>query len=154
VGDLSSFWDDDFAPLKLAGRDILKTLRRDETSPHGDLYRRILSSASSASSSSAEALPNHHYFPDGKWTHSQSVPLPTFLQDKLAKATMGSLMGLFPQAQLAWMTVDATIYLWSYNSAASAEQEFFLFEVPSKQPIVSAGLAAPKHGKYDVGRRD
>ena len=152
--DLSSFWADDFAPLKLAGKDILKTLRQDEASPQGDLYRRILSTASSASdslsSSSSEAIPNHHYFPDGKWAHSQSVPLPSFLQDKLAKTTMGTLMGLFPEAQLAWMTIDSTIYLWSYNSTANADHEFLVFEVPSKQPIVSVGLAPPKTGKWIV----
>jgi len=166
-GHLSSFWNDDFAPLKLAGKDILKTLRHDETSPNGDLYRRILSLPSSESSSSASSasastsaspsealpIPNHHYFTDGKWAHSQSVPLPTFLQDKLAKTTLGTLMGLFPEAQLAWMTIDSTIYLWSYNSAenSNADNEFLFFVVPSKQPIVSAGLAPPKPGTY---RRD
>jgi Nup133 N terminal like len=154
--DLSSFWEDDFAPLKFAGKDVLKALRQDEASPHGDLYRRILSSSSassvssvsSPSPSSSEAHPNHHYFADGKWTHGQSIPIPTYLHDQLAKTTMGTLMGLFPEAHLAWMTIDATIYLWSYDSSSPSEQEFLFFEVPSKQPIVSAGLAPPKPGKF------
>lgn len=156
--ELSEFWSDDFAPLQSAGKAVLKVLRKDEASPHGDLYRRILStpsappSASTASSSYADAIPNHHYFADGKFAHSQSIPLPQFLQDQLSKAKMATLMGLFPQAQMAWMTIDHTIYLWSYNSGASAgeaaasENEFLYFQVPSRQPIVSAGLARPKPG--------
>ena len=163
LSDLSEFWNDDFAPLQNAGKAILGVLRKDEASLHGDLYRRILSTSTSSSLTSstsyAESIPNHHYFADGTWAHSQSIPLPQFLQDQLSKVKLSTLMGLFPQANMAWMTVDDTIYLWSYDSLASAsasasgaasatynQNEFLYYQVPSHQPIISAGLASPKKG--------
>eukprot|EP00429_Kryptoperidinium_foliaceum_P002403 CAMPEP_0176014878 /NCGR_PEP_ID=MMETSP0120_2-20121206/7048_1 /TAXON_ID=160619 /ORGANISM="Kryptoperidinium foliaceum, Strain CCMP 1326" /LENGTH=1749 /DNA_ID=CAMNT_0017347829 /DNA_START=181 /DNA_END=5427 /DNA_ORIENTATION=+ len=151
--DPSEFWDDDFRPLQSAGTSILKALREDETSPQGDLYRRILSTAASTSTSASsnstglDPPPNHHYFPNGHWKHSQSVPLPAYLQEQMHQAKMATLMGLFEEAQMAWMTMDDTIYLWSYHSSGT-ENDFLYFQVPSKQPIVSAGLARPKAGVF------
>jgi nuclear pore complex protein Nup155 len=131
--------------LQGAGKSILNVLRKDESSAHGDLYRRILSTSSTSSSTDTESTPNHNYFPDGKWSHAQSIPLPPYLQEQLSKAKMSTMMGLFPQAELAWLTIDDSIYLWTYTR--SADSEFLHFQVPSHQPIVSVGLAPPKQGK-------
>ena len=154
------YWQDDFAPLQSAGKAILQVLRQDEASPHGDLYRRILSTSTSTSTSTTttptslsettDAPPNHHYFADGQWTHARSVPLPSFLQDQLSKAKISILMGLFSQANMAWMTIDDTIYLWSHavpGSTNSSDREFLYFKVPTNQPIISAGLVRPKPGQ-------
>ncbi|CAJ1953445.1 unnamed protein product [Cylindrotheca closterium] len=137
VTSQSDYWNDDFLPLRNAGKSILKVLRSDETSTHGDLYRRILSTTSTTSNtipSDADPI-NHHYFSDGKWKHAQSMPLPSFLQEKLAKAKQYSMMGLFPEAELAWLTIDDSIYLWTFTR--SADGELLYFQVPSQQPIVS-----------------
>eukprot|EP00934_Nitzschia_sp_Nitz4_P004018 Nitzschia sp. Nitz4//scaffold51_size120721//106099//111539//NITZ4_003747-RA/size120721-snap-gene-0.26-mRNA-1//1//CDS//3329553922//4008//frame0 len=148
--DHSEYWQDDFLPLQDAGKTVLKVLRKDETSPHGDLYRRLIStpSTSSSSSSDAESIPNHHYFFDGKCSHVQSIPLPAYLQDQLAKAKANNAMGLFEQAQMAWMFIDDTVYLWSYSFHTSPSNEFIVFRVPSHQSIVSVGLAPPKPGVF------
>jgi hypothetical protein len=153
----SDYWNDDFLPLQSAGKIILSILRDDETSTHGDLYRRILSTTPS-SPSATTAVPSdstesvdHHYFSKGAWKHSQSIPLPPFLQEQLSKAKMSSMMGLFPEAELAWMTIDDCIYLWTYTR--SADGEFLFFQVPSHQPIVSVGIAPPKQGKDDLSDR-
>jgi Nup133 N terminal like len=45
--NLQQFWRDDYAPLQLAGEQVLLCLREDETSPDADLYRRIATSSSS-----------------------------------------------------------------------------------------------------------
>lgn len=149
----SEYWKDAFVPLQHAGKAILQVMRKDETSPHGDLYRRILSTPSTVPTTSGEmeSIPNHHYFFDGggRCSHKQSIPLPAYLQDQLAQAKVSNVMGLFEQAQMAWMTIDDTIYVWSYNYASMSEQtEFLHFRVPSHQPIISAGLARPKPGVF------
>lgn len=143
----SDYWNDDFVPLQNAGKAILSVLRSDQTSTHGDLYRRILSTTSATSSTvPMDSDPiNHHYFSQGAWNHSQSIPLPPYLQEQLSKAKMSSMMGLLPEAELAWMTIDDCIYLWTYTR--SADGEFLFFQVPSHQPIVSVGIARPKQGK-------
>lgn len=143
------YWQDDFAPLQSAGKAILQVLRHDEASTHGDLYRRILSTSTATGSETTDAPPNHHYFTDGQWTHARSVPLPSFLQDQLSKAKISILMGLFSQANMAWMTIDDTIYLWSHaasGATTSSDREFLYFKVPTNQPIISAGLVRPKPG--------
>ena len=198
----SRYWRDDFRPLRDAGKNVLRMLRRDETSAHGDLYRRIMSqnprgsriaglgnrSGNGASDTGrsptirevgdAEANPAHRYFagddgsnpiagsdassgPEsvqiaGPFKHSQTIPLPPYLQEVRSKAKVSILMGLFPDAELAWMTTDDTVYLWTYHqnsantngirSAGGGENQFLEFRVPSRQPIVSVGLAPPKKG--------
>lgn len=145
----ADYWNEDYLPLRNAGKSILKVLRSDETSTHGDLYRRILSTTAATSNtipSDTDPI-NHNYFSDGRWKHAQSMPLPPFLQEKLAKAKQYSMMGLFPEAELAWLTIDHSIYLWTFTR--SADGELLDFHVPSQQPIVSVGIAPPKQGKED-----
>lgn len=185
--DRSSYWNDDFRPLRDAGRIVLTKLRNDEQ--QGDLYRRIISktpavvSASRVGATSNGATSNggathastpagfedaaeepdndpaHHYFANGPVRHSKSIPLPPYLQGLLAtKLKISTTMGLFPQAEMAWMTIDDTVYLWTYNasfvtgngggtSAGDPSNHFLEFQVPSRQPIISVGLAPPKPGK-------
>lgn len=122
--DPSSFWWDpehgsgDFGPLQEASQDILQALRRDEASPHADLYRRILSTTSTSAAGSSnsnsnnnnnggEILVNHAYLvrqnnhrettnhhnsssssSSPHWKHVQSIPLPQVLQDLLSTTQM------------------------------------------------------------------
>ena len=150
----SDFWKDDFVPLKSSGKAILNVLRQDESSAHGDLYRRLLSTSGASTSSSTSTMdasephPNHHYFSskgNSSWNHVQTIPLPPFLQEQLSKVKISTMMGLFAEADLAWMTIDDVVYLWTY-SQSSSDNEFLHFQVPSNQPIVSVGLAPPKKG--------
>jgi Nup133 N terminal like len=53
--NLQQFWRDDYAPLQLAGEQVLRCLREDETSPDADLYRRIATSSSVAVSATSTA---------------------------------------------------------------------------------------------------
>ena len=189
------YWKDDFRPLRDAGKEVLKMLRRDETSVHGDLYRRIMSTnpggrigigngaiggSTIAATTSADSNPAHRYFPSeeaesnssnngkdadidvaGPIKHNQTIPLPPYLLEVRSKAKVSILMGLFPEAELAWMTTDDTVYLWTYHqntgnangirSGGAAENQFLEFKVPSRQPIISVGLAPPKKGAFEFG---
>jgi Nup133 N terminal like len=177
------YWQDDYRPLRDAGKGILAILRRDETSSHGDLYRRIISKVGSGAD--AETNPDHHYFYPGSISnqpangtngtspkneiftvdskespiqHVGTIPLPSELQAKREKVKISTMMGLFPQGELAWLTVDSTVYLWSYNSAldgttagaakAGESSQMIEFQMQGNQPIVSVGLAPPKDGKF------
>jgi len=194
------YWKDDFRPLRDAGKNVLQMLRRDETSVHGDLYRRIMStnpagrisvgsgingsnmaagggsSSTMATANDADSNPAHRYFPSeeaennnsdsndtdidvvGPIKHNQTIPLPRYLMEVRSKAKVSVLMGLFPEAELAWMTTDDTVYLWTYHqnsgnangirSGGGVENQFLEFRVPSRQPIVSVGLAPPKKGVF------
>ena len=190
-GQQVEYWKDDFRPLRDAGQKVLQMLRRDETSVHGDLYRRIMSanpggrigvgsgtiSGSSGSSTmtaanDADSNPAHRYFPSeeaetnssdssdtdvdvvGPIKHNQTIPLPPYLLEVRSKAKVSILMGLFPEAELAWMTTDDTVYLWTYHqnsgirSGGGVENQFLEFQLPSRQPIISVGLARPKKGAF------
>lgn len=143
--DRSEFWKDDFGVLQHAGKSILNVLRQDQDSESGDLYRRIQSTPSTTDPEDKLRL-NHKYFSGGSWKHGQSIPLPPHLQEQLSKTKMSTMMGMFPEAELAWMTIDDKVYLWTYTR--SSESYFLDFQIPSHQPIVSVGLASPKKGKF------
>lgn len=103
--------------------------------------------------------------------HERSVPLPSYLAQQLKTTKVSTYMGLFPEADLAWMTVDDSLYLWSYTRTRSnvagpstaltlvnnnqqhlypnndgTMEDFLSFEVPGHRPIVSVGLVPPKPG--------
>jgi nuclear pore complex protein Nup155 len=81
--------------------------------------------------------------------HIRSVPLPKFLAEKLKTTKSHSLMGLLSQAKLAWMSVDHTVYLWSFHATETATGSTFCsFAVPSGQCIIAVGLVRPKKGTY------
>ena len=128
----SKYWKDDFTPLQTAGASILQVLRQDEAAADADLYRRITSSAAATTGTETNGANNsnqnksHLYFEDSspvalsQLCHQRSIPIPPFLTPKLAKCKVSTYMGLFPQAELAWMTVDDTLYLWSFKNPSGA----------------------------------
>lgn len=140
-----AYWRDDFAPLEAAGKALLAALREDEAAPDADLYRRIVSSGPGS----------HLYFPlDDKatcatLTHSRSIPLPPYLSQQLQTTRMSSLMGLLPEAELVWMSVDEKLYIWSSNTSTvpGGMEDFCSFTVPTGQCIVSVGLVRPRKGE-------
>jgi nuclear pore complex protein Nup155 len=142
---MNDYWSDDFAPLEAAGNAVLAALRKDEAAPDADLYRRIVSSGSG----SHLYFPMEQQFPGATMTHRKTVPLPPTLAQELQTTRVSSLMGLLPEAELVWMTVDETLYLWSSNSTAvpGGMEDFCSFTVPTGQCIVSVGLVKPKKGE-------
>lgn len=154
------FWMDDFAPLQAAGTQINAALRSDEQDDKADLYRRISSGNGPASHlyfSSQSFDTNKQPPPLQQLQHHKSIPLPERLEKQIKSVKYQSRMGLLAPAELAWVSVDEKLYLWSYNEATagfrSPEAEaqeppsFCSFTVPSGQCVAAVGLARPKEGK-------
>lgn len=145
---MQAYWQDDFAPLEAAGKAVLAALREDEAAPDADLYRRIVSSGSGS----------HLYFPSdtkspgATLTHSRSIPLPPYLAQQLQTTRVSSLMGLLPEADLVWMSVDEKLYIWSSKTSTvpGGMEDFCSFMVPTGQSVVSAGLVRPKKGEMPI----
>lgn len=180
---LDAFWRDDFAPLQAAGKAVLEALREDEAAPDADLYKRIVSSGSgshlyypslsaqapgsapvsesalTAAPSEAKSQPRITVPPTATMAHQRSVPLPPYLAKELRQTRMSSLMGLLPEAELTWMSVDEKLFIWSHASssvataglhsaaAAPGMDSFCNFVIPSGQCVVSVGLVRPKKGR-------
>jgi len=128
---IEQYWKDDFIPLEAAGKVILRELREDEA--QGDLHRRILSRGSHLYSSS-----------NSDFKHAQSIPLPQQLMDETRKVKTSLFMGILPEANLAWMSVDHKLFLWSFEEG----KHLMNLEVRSGQNILSVGLAPPKAGVF------
>ena len=144
---MEAYWSDDFTPLQAAGKAMLKALRSDETAPDADLYRRIVSSGSG----SHLYFPSDPKYPGPTMTHTRSVPLPPYLAQQIQTTRVSTLMGLLPEAELVWMSVDEKLYLWSSNAAGvpGGMEDFCSFTVPTGQCVVSVGLVRPKKGEAD-----
>lgn len=169
VASLDDFWKDDFGVLEAAGKTVLQALRDDEAAPDADLYRRINSSTTTTGAS-------HLYFYRKESDHTtgatdpqrpaisalpsvkllESVPLPPLLSEKFQTGlTANNRMGLLPEANLAWMSVDNQLYLWSYDRTPQRAgamrsigqvQDYCSWQIPRGQSILTVGIAAPKKG--------
>lgn len=67
------------------------------------------------------------------------IPIPPSILDAFREAQYSSLMGLIPEIDHAWITVDDKLFLWDYRSPS----DFSFFEGMS-DVIVSVGLAVPQ----------
>ena len=128
---IEAYWKNDFLPLETAGKAILRELREDEAT--GDLHRRMLGSGTGS----------HLYFmSQSAFQHERSIPLPPHLAKQVHTVKRSLLMGILPDADLSWMSVDHKLFLWSFDD----EIDFLDLEITSKQCIVSVAIAKPKKG--------
>lgn len=77
-------------------------------------------------------------------------PLPNSLTSLCSNVQYKSFMGLFPEINRAWLTVDSNLFLWAYSpfgSPSSASYDFYVYEGFS-QVIVSVALITPKPGVF------
>jgi Nup133 N terminal like len=171
---LSEYWRNDFTPLQAAGAMVNAALRADEQD--SDLYRRILGpTRTNATSVASSSSSSHLYFPTTNTTtadavdadaavpeqvleHRKSVPLPLVIQEQLSTVRRYSRMGLLAEdtgADLAYLTVDDKLYLWSYQTTATrttttSPNSFCSFTVPSGQCVIAVGLVRPKKGTVQL----
>ena len=131
---IEEFWKDDFAPLASAGKAILRELREDESAPDADVYRRMLSAGEGS----------HLSFGEKVVGHDKSIPLPDFVVREAKAMRASQRMGLFPEASLAWMSVDHKLFLWPFGDSAD---DICSLSIPTEAVIVSVGLTKPKKGK-------
>jgi hypothetical protein len=179
------YLSNDFFPLNQAHNTVIAALRAEEASTDADLYRRIASDSASGTDEgrghlyrSLEKDGTNGASPRGEkegatavgaggtasvtcdvhptLAHSQSIPLPNYITKVLKEAKLSSLMGILPEANMVWVSVDDTLYLWDYQresvggvgkTSNSNADDFVCFKVPSGQCVVSVGLVKPKLGK-------
>ena len=107
--------------------------------------------------------------------HQHSFPLPPYLTQLLKGTKISSLMGILPETNMVWVSIDDYLYLWEYDcqdglssssvsttvtgndginkvrgtaSMTGGGEDFVCFQVPSGQCVVSVGLVKPKLGEF------
>ncbi len=82
--------------------------------------------------------------------HTNSIPLPPYLTNIIKETKLSSLMGILPEGNMVWVSVDDALYLWEYGSLMGGrkKEDFVCFQVPSGQCVVSVGIVRPKPGEY------
>ena len=86
------------------------------TTNMGVTHTPINKSASSKAvhfQSDTDLMPN---IPTSSYEYHHSVPLPGHLAKLVSSVRLSSLMGLLPEANLAWMSIDENLYLWAYDN--------------------------------------
>ena len=81
--------------------------------------------------------------------HANSIPLPPYLTNIIKETKLSSLMGILPEGNMVWVSVDDSLYLWEYGSlnGGRKKEDFVCFRVPSGQCVVSVGIVKPKAGE-------
>lgn len=156
AASIDPFLSNDFYPLNQANASILSSLRKDESDPNADLYRRIASSNTSSSyNSEAHSYTSHNGSSNGPDIHhtmqyQQSIPLPPYLTNIVKETKLSSLMGILPEGDMVWVSVDDSLYIWEYGSVEKGrkKEDFVCFTVPTGQCIVSVGIVRPKPGMF------
>ena len=86
--------------------------------------------------------------------HENSIPLPPYLTNIIKETKLSSLMGILPEGNMVWVSVDDSLYIWEYGhgslhgSHGNKKEDFVCFQVPSGQCVVSVGIVKPKPGTY------
>ena len=75
--------------------------------------------------------------------HLKFVPLPQRVRDQYQKVESASFMGLLPEINCAWITVDNKLFLWNYLQPQDCDMYEGLTET-----IISVSLSAPKPGVF------
>lgn len=124
---------DDFHPLHLASTAILSALRSDESSPDGDLYKRLVSGGNSRyfdsvnggegglslSENTTDETKASPAAPSSHLLYSHSTPLPPPIVGAMANAKISSFMGLATEANLVWVACDGDLFLWRHGGGQS-----------------------------------
>lgn len=157
AASIDPFLSNDFYPLTQANASILSALRKDESDPNADLYRRIASSNTSMHNSEAHSYTSHNGSSNGPDIHhtmqyQQSIPLPPYLTNIVKETKLSSLMGILPEGDMVWVSVDDSLYIWEYGSVEKGrkKEDFVCFQVPTGQCIVSVGIVRPKPGMFYI----
>jgi nuclear pore complex protein Nup155 len=81
--------------------------------------------------------------------HVHSDALPPLMAQQLQQVKIASLMGLLPEAELAWMSVDDKLFVWPCDGTTTGQGATFCsFTVPNGQCVLSVGLVRPKKGVF------
>ncbi|CAK9002340.1 Nuclear pore complex protein Nup155 (155 kDa nucleoporin) (Nucleoporin Nup155) [Durusdinium trenchii] len=85
-----------------------------------------------------------------KWLPAVQVvdcrPVPRAIRSLYSQIECETFMGIFPEINRAWITIDNRLFLWNYYK----DEDFYMYD-GLDQLIVSVGLARPRPGVFDSG---
>ncbi|KAK4316417.1 hypothetical protein Pmani_012431 [Petrolisthes manimaculis] len=131
--------------LEVAGRLIDKHLSYDSSFPSLlDRLRVSQQSCATVSGLSESDYPNSGDLRSARHLHTtRKVPLPSELMHHFQHMQCNCMMGLFPEINRAWLTIDNDIYVWLYEDGSDLAYFDGLHET-----ILSVGLVKPKAGVF------
>ena len=81
--------------------------------------------------------------------HQKYIELPPKLNEMRMGANVASLMGILPEINRVWVTVDDRLFLWNYASPRSEYDEVVkMGQDEINVAIVSVALSAPRPGIF------
>jgi uncharacterized membrane protein YgcG len=81
--------------------------------------------------------------------HQKYIELPAKLSEMRMGAKVASLMGILPEINRVWVTVDNSLFLWDYASPKSEYEEVVkMSQDDNSVAIVSVALSAPRPGIF------
>eukprot|EP01035_Chromulina_nebulosa_P019909 gene19909-25864_t len=107
----------DFKVLEKSSEFLFEKLKIDENNP--DLYDQF--------SLRVDQSGGHRYFVDYRYLFGQMfednefISFPDKINDLLEAVEVSSLMGLLPEINRAYITIDNKLYLWNYNNSNELE---------------------------------
>ncbi|KAG5180255.1 Nup133 N terminal like-domain-containing protein [Tribonema minus] len=132
----------DFSALADAHGEVVSHLLQDEAQ-NTTLYSQLLDNPGGAA---------HGYFCEPHTADQlglplelrSTIPLPAELLDLQQRMQVATFMGLLPELNHAWLSVDNALLLWNYVDGADVVKKFQELE----QVIVAVGLAVPRQGVF------
>ncbi|KAL3272939.1 hypothetical protein HHI36_014397 [Cryptolaemus montrouzieri] len=146
--DKSSFMDNvriDVQKMELAGRTVEKFLAKDNAAPTlVDLMNVTPQTGPTASGFTDHDYPMLSGLPLTLNNMTQmktlkQVPLPPEIMEHFGHVQCHCMMGLFPEINRAWLTVDSDIYVWTYE-----ENSDLAYYDGLNETILCVGLVKPK----------
>ncbi|KAG5438918.1 hypothetical protein PCANB_002248 [Pneumocystis canis] len=135
ISESNSTTDNLFGALQRASKEINMCLTRDENYPEiGDILTRL-------GYSSDYNLPLHFFWKP--FSRISVMNIPDAIFEQYNRTECYTQMGLFPEIQRAWITVDNRLYLWNYLSG----EEFQSYE-DLDQTIICLKLVKPRAGVF------
>lgn len=131
--------------LEVAGRMVDKHLNYDSSFPSLlDMLRVTPQTLPSVSGLSETDYPSSGDARTARHLHTtRKVPLPSELMHHFQHMQCNCMMGLFPEINRAWLTIDSDIYVWVYEDGSDLAYFDGLHET-----ILSVGLVKPKKGVF------
>ncbi|XP_066949536.1 nuclear pore complex protein Nup155 isoform X2 [Macrobrachium rosenbergii] len=131
--------------LEVAGRMVDKHLNYDSSFPSLlDMLRVTPQNFPTVSGLSETDYPSSGDVRTSRHLHTtRKVPLPSELMHHFQHMQCNCMMGLFPEINRAWLTIDSDIYVWIYEDGSDLAYFDGLHET-----ILSVGLVKPKKGVF------
>ncbi|XP_060525435.1 nuclear pore complex protein Nup155 isoform X2 [Cylas formicarius] len=135
--------------MELAARNVDKSLAMDNNAPRLIDFMNVTAQSGSTNSGLTDFdYPTINGLPLALNNMTQirnvsNVPLPPEIIDHFSHVQCHCMMGLFPEINRAWLTVDSDIYIWTYE-----ENTDLAYFDGINETILCVGLVKPKPGVF------